>query len=519
MDFDDNGVLYIGGEFSGVNGVSAKRLARYTPGIGWEEVGGGVSGSDCTGYPVVNVVKYAFDVLYVGGKFSRAGEVQSHGYAIYDMSVNSLSIMPDTFDVLCDSTVITGMPGFSNWQWSTGDTGSVASVNADYFDSLSNDNGRVWVYATAEKNGCVFTDSIEVAYIGFDAAPLLDYGSFDIGDSTYLYFKPAYDTTFADYDIWIIDLNIFLDHPSDTVAIQMPCEGSYEASVRIKMEGCGVLFWQFPFYVSYTPDRELILPIEIFEQDCEYTVVWAADFYTNYMWSNGVTDITVVEIDEDWMQGEDRKWLSLTADSTWTFIGEDYTCSYIDSVEIVRWENYGSPIDQDYSYVVSDSFRVDFTQESPGDIYESEWDYGDGQVIAYSDSLVDLGLPFTHYYPGPGTYTVQVISNSFGCVDSLDTVSFEVLVGTTGFSHSPEQRLDIYPNPSDGAFSLAFPAEAQGLLDVKAINSQGQKVFQHTEDFHAGGSYPLELSILPDGIYLLQIQLGKARWTSTVVIR
>ncbi|MEM6347551.1 MAG: hypothetical protein AAF927_26930, partial [Bacteroidota bacterium] len=516
IDFDDNGVLYIGGEFSGVGGTAANRVARYTPGIGWEALGEGISASDCNGYPVVNTLDFHFDKLSIGGKFSRAGNTQSHGYAVYDLSVQSLSLLPDTFDVICDSTVITGNPGFTNWQWSTGHTGEQGIVTDDYFDSLANDNRRVWVYATAEKNGCVYNDSIEVAYVSSSLDPVLDYGSFEIGDSTYIYFKPAFDTAYVYYDFWLIDLNFTGDSPSDTFAIQMPCPGNYEVSIRVQSIICNyVVHQKFNYPVSY--QRPVNMGLSTFPTGCLETEINVNPGYINHLWSTGDTQ-TWTTVDSAAMAGKDSAWFYLTADTSWIANLDTLTCTFTDSIQLLRFDNFVSPPLQAFSYIQRDNFRVDFYKQFPGKVYDVYWFPGDGTFVDISPDSDTIGsLFYFHFYPGPGTYTVKATAYNADCIYP-GNIEFDVIVGATSIENDLLASTRIIPNPSRGNFSIALPQTIQGPLEIQLMDIKGRPIWEAKEAHYIGGPYPINLPELPHGIYPIQLRFAGGNWVGRVAI-
>jgi len=510
ITYAPDGTLYVGGEFSGVDNTPAKRVARYHPATGWQAVGDGISGSDCSGYPVVNVLNYYEQELMVGGQFSRAGESQAHGIAIFDQSIQAARLFADTFFVTCDTTTIVGLPGFTNWQWSTGDTGDSAFVGSAYFDSLRNENRRVWVYATAEKDGCVFSDSIEVAYVGSN--PVLDYGTFEIGDSTYLYYEPAYDTAYAKYDVWVINLGIFLDSPTDTVAFQMPCSGGYEASVRMQTDGC-ITFSQFSYGVFY--DRPVDLIDKIQPDGCQQSNIIARAGYSNFQWSTG-DGTPSTQIDSAMMAGLDSLMITVSADTMW-FDGIDtLTCTLYDTVWIARYENFPSPVEQLYSPVQVDSFKVEFYKQFPGKVELLDMNYGDGTLEFVYPVDHSIGSVYTtHKYPGPGTYTVTAHAYPFDCPSNSNFISFPVVVGTSSLHENPlaepqtETYAWIFPNPSHGSFSLALPESLQGDLHIQLTDLNGRALWETHIPHHSGGDIPLDLPELSPGVYPVHIRLGE----------
>ena len=511
ITYAPDGTLYIGGEFSGVDNVSAKRVARYHPSTGWQAVGGGISGSDCSGYPVVNVLGYHDQELMVGGQFSRAGDNQAHGIAIFDQSIQTARLLPDTFFVSCDTTTVVGLPGFTNWQWSTGDTGDSAFVGPAYFDSLRNENGRVWVYATAELGGCILTDSIEVAFVGAGVDAILDFGSFEEGDSTYIYYTPAFDTDYihVERSVWFLAFNKSLSSPTDTVAVQMPCPGNYRYIIRAETPGCYTSSYSSTYSVSYQRPINMGLDISSLAMiECELADVTANPGYTNYQWSTGAT-IAYAILDDSIMSGLDSLLVTLTADTAWNTLDEDYSCTFTDSIYAVRHVNFPSPVSQQYSYLLQGPNEVAFFKEFQEPVDQAIWEFGDGTDAMFFPQDQTIGSLYqTHTYPGPGTYRVRALADSKSCQGDYTMIEFDVIVGTSSISEKVGQEVAIIPHPNTGAFTLQFPRTQQGTLTLSILDLRGSTIYTESFLSFQGKDLEVELNDLNAGLYLLRVEIN-----------
>lgn len=500
IDYDDNGILYIGGEFSGVNGVAANRIARYTTGTGWQALGTGIEASDCNAYPSVNVVRdFGGSSLYVGGKFSRAGGSPSHGFARYILSSSQADLLPDTFDVHCDETIIVGNSGFQNWQWSTGDNGDTARVDSNYFNANANANRRVWVTASAEQNGCVFSDSIEVPFVGQN--PILSMDWEEVGDATRLSFEPNYDTTLFEYEWHLFFDDKFSAEGGDTL-YEFPCPGQHlvQLNVEYPEDVCNFTAIAQGMWVDVSYTRPTVLIDEIEVADCQLTIVRSVPGFTNRMWSNGDTSIGTF-IDSAFMQGAPSRMLYLEADSGF--------CQFRDSVLITRGVNFPDRPLQAYTHMVADSLEVLFSSQTINPIASAIWEYGDGSVLSFDSLEIVQGLPYTHQYPSPAIYEVKVIaSNHCGS----DTTAFEVNLLNTSAEESPKESISLYPNPSNGHFTLDLPDNQQGELEIWLHNVYGQQLFYQREDHHSGGPFEVHISGIPSGSYPLRVKFNEAIW-------
>ncbi len=74
----DNGILYIGGNFSEANNMQASNIVAYD-GNNWSQLGSGVNGK-------INTMLMFDNKLYVGGSFTEAGGVYTENIAIWDGS-------------------------------------------------------------------------------------------------------------------------------------------------------------------------------------------------------------------------------------------------------------------------------------------------------------------------------------------------------------------------------------------------------------------------------------------------
>ena len=101
--------------------------------------------------------------------------------------------------------------------------------------------------------------------------------------------------------------------------------------------------------------------------------------------------------------------------------------------------------------------------------------------------------------------------------DIVVTLQKPVLLGTDK-PVGKAADMQIYPNPTAGTVSLRFPAVAGGSALVNLTDLSGKPVFQNLSDA-ATGSANLEVSNLPNGVYLCVVQLpGKAAIQRKLVI-
>jgi hypothetical protein len=150
----------------------------------------------------------------------------------------------------------------------------------------------------------------------------------------------------------------------------------------------------------------------------------------------------------------------------------------------------------------------------------------DTNVCIYDTLLLDAGNEGSIYYWSNGattrtmhvaatgigyevqTYSVKVINNS-GCVDSANIRIIFSFFPCTGMNEqSPEQSGKIVPNPSQGVISVFLNTrEDQVILTVR--NSLGKVIrIEETTGIRNNNTleFPIDLSFLPSGIYLIQFE-------------
>ncbi len=106
--------------------------------------------------------------------------------------------------------------------------------------------------------------------------------------------------------------------------------------------------------------------------------------------------------------------------------------------------------------------------------------------------------------PGNVTYTLTV-SDERGCT-TTDDIIITVIGGTGVATHNTEDNLRLYPNPSNGAFTLEIVNTQVAEMQISIVTLTGQVV--HSEILRSTGTTlrtVIDLSSLPKGSYILVI--------------
>ena len=131
------------------------------------------------------------------------------------------------------------------------------------------------------------------------------------------------------------------------------------------------------------------------------------------------------------------------------------------------------------------------------------------QGMEYDGVNVTLSNPYGDAYTGKeypnsdGVYSIVSLSATLTGINSLDRT-----------------EVAVYPNPSNGTFTLELNSVKSQTFDVKIYNPLGVVVYQQL-NVTANGKYSTEISSgdLPEGIYTLTITGKDANYIKKIVIR
>ena len=152
----------------------------------------------------------------------------------------------------------------------------------------------------------------------------------------------------------------------------------------------------------------------------------------------------------------------------------------------------------DFTSAVTDK-TVSFKSSITGDSYS--WDFGDGNTATKADTI--------HTYKDYETYKVCLTVNKSGCQDSVCKM-VKIKIGIS--DGIDENNLDasnitIYPNPSNGKFTIEISDFAIYNLQFTIYNLLGEVIFN--QQISKSANQQIDLSAHPKGIYFLQLQTEK----------
>jgi Secretion system C-terminal sorting domain len=120
-----------------------------------------------------------------------------------------------------------------------------------------------------------------------------------------------------------------------------------------------------------------------------------------------------------------------------------------------------------------------------------------------------------------------IVSNLFGSKYTGNIVNARMSGPSKGETLSLDNpaivsTLKIYPNPSNGQFSVDFPMNQTGNVSFEIVDIKGQKVFEQTELQFAQGSATHVLDTkgtLTSGIYLLKVTAPNFSETTRLILK
>ena len=141
-----------------------------------------------------------------------------------------------------------------------------------------------------------------------------------------------------------------------------------------------------------------------------------------------------------------------------------------------------------------------------------------GNYAAYlwSDNSNSQSLIITQ----AGQYWLQVTSLN-GCVFK-DTIQVSLIpcTGIAGAQGAGNEVLKVFPNPSEGKFSILNTQQKAAQTEYRVISGSGMQVyFRAAGTLGAGNSFEIDLQGMPPGLYLLEARSPSGRMLEKLMLR
>ncbi|WMX13644.1 T9SS type A sorting domain-containing protein [Aureispira sp. CCB-E] len=137
--------------------------------------------------------------------------------------------------------------------------------------------------------------------------------------------------------------------------------------------------------------------------------------------------------------------------------------------------------------------------------YTYQWDDANQQT-----SDVATGLT-------TGTYTV-LVTDANGCTQTA-TVNISVVSSTQTIEMDNKNSLSIFPNPSNGQFSIVFELASEQSLRPTLYNLQGQVVYEFAQKTGQNVNYEANLEHLSAGTYVLSTFISGQQETQFIILK
>jgi Secretion system C-terminal sorting domain/SdrD B-like domain len=128
------------------------------------------------------------------------------------------------------------------------------------------------------------------------------------------------------------------------------------------------------------------------------------------------------------------------------------------------------------------------------------------------------------YYTTPSpVLTLSTTSETITAVDFKQHTSFGTItpfVIVTGIQPLPLVGIYAYPNPASGTLNIKWTNQAVGNADVVITDITGREVYKSVMEINAiSGQAQINISVLKNGIYFMNIKSGNINYSDKLVIQ
>jgi len=134
---------------------------------------------------------------------------------------------------------------------------------------------------------------------------------------------------------------------------------------------------------------------------------------------------------------------------------------------------------------------------------------------------------YNAYGPIPGATAQQFCPEETGdyyAVAFLDGCTSQpsnvIHVEIVGIFKNKVKKITIFPNPSQGSFSIILPSQPKGPMDLILLDITGREaLMKKNVQFHQGISVTIVVNKLPAGIYLLKLKNETIEYKGKLIIK
>ncbi len=161
---------------------------------------------------------------------------------------------------------------------------------------------------------------------------------------------------------------------------------------------------------------------------------------------------------------------------------------------LTQWRIGEDDAQANFAFTTNTSGEATFTNTS-ANASSYLWDFGDGNTDSVANPI--------HNYSIDGAYIVTLIANN-GCTSDTMIDTLQLII--VGVSNPDDVQLQVFPNPSNGVFTIQGDWVGDMKLDLQVFDLAGKLVFNsETQASQNKVNTQVDLRSLPKGVYFLKL--------------
>lgn len=153
-----------------------------------------------------------------------------------------------------------------------------------------------------------------------------------------------------------------------------------------------------------------------------------------------------------------------------------------------------------------------FISPFPATGFAAEWYYNGNLVVGQTGKFLA--------YLGNGDYYAVLYNTEFPACNVTSAVKTITVSDVSYLADNSLSNLQIFPNPSNGQFTLKFNSEETQEVIVRIQNAVGQIVSEKVlENFAGDFNQQIDLTALSNGVYFVAVETQKGKLNSRIVVQ